>query len=395
MGFASGLPIALTRGTLQAWLTESNIDLKTIGLFALVGYPYTFKFLWAPIMVRYVPPFLGQRRGWMLICQLALMGFLFALGQSHPAESTTLVAACAVCIAFFGASQDIVLDAYRGELLKRDELGTGTGIFITAYRIAMIVSGSLALILADHMPWSTVYTLMAGLMLVGIFASFFAPEPQTEIANPKSLREAVVEPIVEYFRRRGAIEILVFVILYKLGDVLALALQTRFLLGLGFSKSDIGYISKGFGLAMTIVGSLIGGALMDRLGMKRALLTFGVLQGVSILSFSLLAELGQNYPVMAGALAFENLCSGLGNAAFIGYLTSLCNKRFTGTQYALLTSLGAVAPVIFASRTGYLVEAMGWTWFYVFCTFTALPGLLLLWWRYDNWTNPRETETLM
>jgi PAT family beta-lactamase induction signal transducer AmpG len=359
--------------------------LQTIGLFALVGYPYTFKFLWAPLMVRYVPPFLGQRRGWMLLCQLALMLSLFGLGQSHPAENMKVVAILAVCIAFFGASQDIVLDAYRGELLSREELGTGTGVFITAYRLAMIVSGSLALILADHMSWGSVYTFMAGLMLIGVFASFCAPEPRIETAHPKSLREAVLDPIREYFQRRGAIEILVFVVLYKLGDVLALALQTRFLLGLGFSKSDIGYISKGFGLAMTILGSFIGGALMDRLGMKRALLSFGFFQALSILSFSVLAVVGQSYPVMAGALAFENLCSGLGNAAFIAYLTSLCSKRFTATQYALLTSLGAIAPVIFASRTGYLVEQMGWANFYVFCTLAAIPGLLMLWFRYDNW----------
>jgi len=386
LGFSSGLPIALTRGTLQAWLTESNIDVKTIGLFALVGYPYTFKFLWSPIMVRFVPPFLGARRGWMVICQLTLMVLLFAIGHSNPAANVQLVALLAVLVAFFGASQDIVIDAYRTELLDKNELGTGAGLFITAYRIAMIVSGSVALILADHMSWAAVYTIMAGTLLIGVFAAMAAPEPNVEVQPPKSLREAVLEPLGEYFKRTGAIEILLFVILYKLGDVLALALQTKFLLGLGFSKSDIGYISKGFGLAMTIVGSLLGGALMDKLGMKRALVTFGALQAVSIISFAGVAEAGRNYIVMASALAFENLCSGLGNAAFIGFLMGLCNKRFSATQYALLTSLGAIAPVVAASGTGYVVDAIGWTQFFVFCTVAALPGLFLLIFRYDHWT---------
>ena len=387
LGFSSGLPIALTRGTLQAWLTESNIDIKTIGLFALVGYPYIFKFLWAPIMVRFVPPFLGVHRGWMVICQLILMLLLFLIGHSDPASNVQIVAVLAVLVAFFGASQDIVIDAYRTELLGKGELGTGAGLFITAYRIAMIVSGSVALIMADHMSWSTVYTIMAGMLLIGVLAAVAAPEPQVEIAKPKTLREAVIDPLREYFRRTGAVEILLFIILYKLGDVLALALQTKFLLGLGFTKSDIGYISKGFGLAMTIVGSLLGGAMMDRLGMKRALILFGLLQGVSIISFAGVAEAGKNYYVMASALAFENLCSGLGNAAFIGFLMGLCNKRFSATQYALLTSLGAIAPVIAASTTGYIVDAIGWTNFFIFCTASAAPGLLLLIFRYDHWTS--------
>lgn len=385
LGFSSGLPIALTRGTLQAWLTEAQVDITKIGLFAFVGTPYTFKFLWSPIMARFAPPFLGLRRGWMVVCQLLLMIAIVALGHSNPASDLQLVAVLAVLISFFGASQDIVVDAYRTELLDKEELGTGAGLFITAYRVAMIFSGSVALILADHLPWSTVYTLMAGSLVIGVLAALGAPEPEVEAPKPKSLKEAVIEPLVDYFARRGAFEILAFVILYKLGDVLALALQTKFLLSLGFTKSDIGYISKGFGLFMTIVGSLMGGALMDKLGMKRALIVFGILQGVSILSFAWLSEVGKSYTVMASAMAFENLCSGLGNAAFIGFLMGLCNKRFSTTQYALLTSLGAIAPVMAASSTGFIVDAIGWTPFFLVCTAAALPGLLLLICRYDVW----------
>ncbi|MFN8390542.1 MAG: AmpG family muropeptide MFS transporter [Bdellovibrionota bacterium] len=385
LGFSSGLPIALTTGTLQAWLSDSEIDIKTIGLFALVGYPYTFKFAWSPLMDRFVPPFLGLRRGWMVLCQAGLILCIFAMGEVDPRSRLEVLALLAVCVAFLSASQDIVVDAYRAELLDKDELGTGTGLAITGYRIAMIVSGSVALILADHTTWTNVYRIMAATLGVGMLAAIAAPEPQFRRQSPKTLGEAVVQPIVEFFRRQGSLEILAFVILYKLGDVLALALQTKFMLSLEFTKSEIGYISKGLGLAMTIFGSIVGGALMDKLGMKRALIGFGIFQGLSILSFALLAEVGKSYPVMAGTIAFENLCSGFGNAAFVGYLMSLCNKRFTATQYALLSSLGAIPRVFLASRMGYVVELVGWTQFFLICTLAAAPGIVLVWLRFDSW----------
>ena len=385
LGFSSGLPIALTTGTLQAWLTDSNIDIKTISTFALVGYPYTFKFLWSPLMDRFIPPFCGKRRGWMLITQVGLMISIALIGCFSPQTDIEVIAILAVIIAFLSASQDIVIDAYRAELLTQDELGSGTGLAITGYRIAMIISGSLALILADHYSWQAVYSMMAALLSIGLLTTLAAPEPEFAAGHPRTIEEAVVQPIKEFFGRIGAFEMLAFVILYKLGDVLALSLQTKFMLGLGFSKSDIGYISKGFGLAMTITGSMVGGALMDRLGIKKALLWFGVLQGVSILSFAVLAEAGKNYPVMAGTIAFENLCSGLGNAAFLGFLMLLCNKRFTATQYALLSSLGAIPRVFLASRMGHVVDAVGWTQFFVFCTAAALPALVLLVLRFERW----------
>ncbi|MBP9838837.1 MAG: MFS transporter [Proteobacteria bacterium] len=393
LGFSSGLPIALTRGTLQAWLSDSNVDLKTIGIFALVGYPYTFKFLWSPFMVRFRFPLLGLRRGWILFCQIVLALLFLAMAYSNPAQNLNFVALIAVAIAFFSASQDIVVDGYRAEVLKKDELGTGAGLTITGYRLAMIYSGAIALIMADHMSWETVYLIMAASMLFGVLYTFLAPEPEIDSPPPKSLKEAVIEPLAEYFSRSFAFEILLFIILYKLGDVMALALQTKFLLTLGFSKSDIGYVAKAFGLASTIAGSLVGGYFLDKLGMKRALIYFGILQGASIISFAYLSEVGLDYTVMSSTIAFENFCSGLGNAGYIAFLMSLCNKKFSTTQYALLTSLGAIAPVFSASTTGFIVEALGWTNFFILCTLIAAPGTLLVMLRFENWRKQTESNS--
>jgi len=392
LGFSSGIPLALTGTTLQAWMATDKIDLTVIGVFSLVGLPYTVKYLWAPVMDRFIPPFLGRRRGWMLVTQLGLVFAISAMAFSNPAGATTLFAVLAFLVAFVSASQDVVVDAYRTEVLEPVELGPGAGVHILGYRIAMLTSGALALILADRLPWKTVYLLMAGSMLVGVIASVFSPEPQLEERPPASLKEAVVQPFVEFLSRPGAQGILLFVILYKLDVVMATALTTPFMLELGFTKTDIGAVTKGFGMIATIVGTLAGGAVVARAGMKASLWLFGILQSVSTLAFLGLARLGHHYPMMVAAIGLENLCSGMGTAAYVAFLMSLCNKRFTATQYALLTSLMAITRVIVGAPTGYLAKTIGWELYFLVSMLAAVPGLLLLL-LYPRWTAPSPTTT--
>lgn len=395
MGFASGLPLALTGATLQAWMTTEGIDLSTIGLFSLVGLPYTLKFLWAPLMDRFQPPFLGRRRGWMLFCQLSLMALIIFLGFSRPAQMPGLMACLALAVAFLSASQDIVIDAYRTEFLRKEEFGTGAGVAIMGYRIGMLVSGAMALMLADFFSWQAVYCLMAGLLLFGIYSTLSAPEPIIPSGTPRALREAVLGPLLDYFRRKGAWEVLSFIVLYRIDVVIAVSLVTPFLLKLGFSKTEIAGLNKTLGLLMTILGSLAGGAMIPRLGMKRALLIFGVLQCFSTLLFSLLAAIGFNHLLLALAVSGESFCSGLGNAAFIAFLMGLCNKRYTATQYALLTSLGALSRVFAGAPMGFLAEAVGWVSFFNLATLSGLPGLLLVYFRYNYWdSGEKQDETI-
>ncbi|OGQ01171.1 MAG: AmpG family muropeptide MFS transporter [Deltaproteobacteria bacterium RBG_19FT_COMBO_60_16] len=392
LGFSSGIPLALTGTTLQAWMATDKIDLTVIGVFSLVGLPYTVKYLWAPVMDRFIPPFLGRRRGWMLVTQLGLVFAISAMAFSNPSGATTLFAVLAFLVAFVSASQDVVVDAYRTEVLEPVELGPGAGVHILGYRIAMLTSGALALILADRLPWKTVYLLMAGSMLVGVSASVFSPEPQLEERPPASLKEAVAQPFVEFLSRPGALGILLFVILYKLDVVMATALTTPFMLELGFTKTDIGAVTKGFGMVATIVGTLAGGAVVARAGMKASLWLFGILQSVSTLAFLALARLGHHYPMMVAAIGLENLCSGMGTAAYVAFLMSLCNKRFTATQYALLTSLMAITRVIVGAPTGYLAKTIGWELYFLVSMLSAVPGLLLLL-LYPRWTVPSPTTT--
>ena len=394
MGYASGLPISLKGSTLQAWMTDEHVDLKTIGWFSLVGIPYTQKYLWAPLMDRFVPPFLGRRRGWMLICQLALMVVIVAMGFTNPGRAPYAIAALAVMLSFFGASQDIVVDAYRAEYLSKDELGPGVGVAILGYRVAMITSGALALMLAEYLPWRVVYCLMAGLMSIGILATWISEEPEHVPTPPRTLREAVFMPFVEYFSRPCSVEILAFVILYKFGDVLAVSLMTPFLLKVGYLKVQIGAVAKGIGLTLTIGGSLLGGLLLAKLSMKQALLYFGFLQAVSILCFSILASHPPDVGLMGACVGFENFCNGLGNAAFTACLMGLCNKRFTATQFALLTSLSALTREFLGGPAAWLADSFGWQWFFVISTMTALPGMVLLVMRFDYWQQDEELEVM-
>jgi PAT family beta-lactamase induction signal transducer AmpG len=391
LGFSSGMPLALTGSTLSAWMVSEGVDIKTIGLFSLVGLPYAFKFLWSPLMDRYVPPFLGRRRGWMIITQLILIVSISFLGFFHPASHLVPIAFLAVAVAFFSASQDIVLDAYRTETLDAAERGAGAGVWIMGYRIAILVSGAVALILSDYLSWRTVYVLMGAAMIIGCVTTLLCPEPVRTtpdgraVEPPRTLSEAVVFPFVEFLRRPGAIEILLFVVLYKIGDVAAAQMTTPYILKhIGFSRTELGTIFKGFGMAATIVGSLAGGALMARWTLKKSLFVFGVLQGISTISFVLLEFTGRQIWALSLVIGVENFCGGLGTAAYTALLMGLCNTRFTATQYALLSSLMAVSRYVTGAPTGYLADAAGWIPFFTICTLLALPALLLLL-RYDRW----------
>jgi len=385
LGFASGLPLALTSGTLQAWMTVEGLDLKTIGFMTLVGQAYVFKFLWSPLLDRYPLPaagrWFGRRRGWLIAFQLALAAALGAMALFEPRNSLGALAALAVLVAFLSASQDIVYDAWRTDALLPAERGAGAALNVTGYRLAMLVSGGLALWLADAwLGFRGTYALMALLMLAGVAGTLLAPEPQGSVAAaPRSLAEAVVGPMRAFFGRPWAVGFLLLIVLYKLGDAFAGALTTTFLIrGVGFSAGEVGLVNKSFGLLATIVGALAGGALMARLGLWRSLFLFGVAQMVSNLAYWALAVLPRDLATMAGAVAIENLCGGLGTAAFVALLTALCDRRFSATQYALLSALSAVGRVYVGPASGYLVEAIGWDSFFLSTVAIAVPGLGLL-----------------
>ncbi len=379
-GFSSGLPLALTGGTLQAWMTVAGVDLRTIGVFALVGIPYTVKFLWSPLMDRFVPPWLGRRRGWMFCTQAALLVGIAAMAFANPKGAPFALGAIALLVAFLSASQDIVIDAYRTDVLREPERGLGAAVFVTGYRIAMLVSGALALIFSEQIGWRNTYLLMASLMFVGIATSMFGPEPEIRVTPPKSLQEAVIGPLKDFFSRRAAGGLILLIVLYKLGDAYAGTLTTAFLIrGVGFSPTEVGTINKGLGLVSLIVGAMFGGTLMVRLGLYRALMTFGVLQEASNLSFMVLSWTGKSYAMLVFTVAFENGCGGMGTAAFVALLMALCDHRYTATQYALLSSLAALGRIFVAPTSGYVVEAVGWAVFFFLTAVTALPGLWMLW----------------
>jgi len=393
LGFSSGLPLALTGTTLQAWMTSAQVDLTLIGIFSLVGLPYTLKMLWAPLMDRFSLPWLGRRRGWVLLTQVLTAAGIFFLGLSAPASMPWMTAWLALSVAFCSASQDIVIDAYRADVLAQAELGAGAATSVIGYRIAMLISGAAALILSDHMPWHSVYALMAGLMLANALFTLVAPEPAEKITPPRTLKEAVMEPLASYFRRSDAVSMLVFIMVFKLADAIAGAMTTPFLLDLGFSRTDVGTVNKAFGLVSTIAGTLAGGGVIARIGINRSLWLFAFIQALSNLAFTGLALLGRNYPAMVAAIGLENICGGMGTAAFIAFLMSLCDKKFTATQYALLSSLMAVTRVLAGAPTGFMAKSMGWAMFYAVSTLGAAPGILLLA-RFAPWNGSKEGVAL-
>ena len=380
-GFSSGLPLYLLINLLPAWLRSEGVDLKAIGLFALIGLPYTWKFLWSPLLDRFALP-LGRRRGWMALFHVALLVSIPVLGFLSPKSDIWAIAYLAAAVAFFSASLDIVLDAFRRELLPDIELGLGNSIHVNAYRIASLVPGSLALILSDHLPWSAVFTITALFMLPGLAMTLLVREPDVNVPPPRTLRDAVVLPFREFLQRSGwrqAALVLAFIFLYKLGDSMATALATPFYLDMGFTRTQIGVVAKNAGLWASVIGGLLGGLWMVRIGINRGLWIFGVVQMVSILGFAWLAQLPSPSVVALGVvIAFEALGVGLGTVAFVAYIARTTDPRYTATQFALFTSLSAVPRTVVNATTGWIVAQTGWFDFFLLCTLLAIPGMALL-----------------
>ncbi|MCC6277918.1 MAG: AmpG family muropeptide MFS transporter [Oligoflexia bacterium] len=384
LGFGSGLPLLLTGSTLQAWLTDDGVSLSLIGAATLLGLPYTLKFLWAPFLDRFSPPILKGRRGWIVTFQILTALALIGLSTCRPKESLWGIVIVSFLITFFSASQDIVVDAYRRELLPKNELGLGSSFYVFGYRVALLIAGAFALFLADQMAWPDVYIIMGVLMGAMIIVTVWSPQPTDQIQPPKSISEAVIQPFKDYLSRRGATEILVFILFYKLGDNMALAMTTPYVLKLGYTKTEYAALAKTVGLAALIVGGFVGAALMEKLDMKKSLFYFGVLQALSTAAFSILVVLPLDRTALASVMIFENLTAGMGSTAFSAFMLGITTKKFSGTQFALLSSLMGVPRVIFSSYTGVLAENLGWFWFFLTCSFVAAPGILMVL-RFDRW----------
>jgi len=399
LGFASGLPLALSGSTLQAWYAVSYVDISTIGFLSLVGQPYVFKFIWAPILDRYTPnlfniPFLKRgfserRKAWILLSQLCLTLILVIMAFQSPEKAPIILAFLALMLAFFSATQDISIDAYRTDVLKPSERGLGAALSVGGYRVAMLVSGGLALVLADYIGWQFTLLFMSGLMLTNCIISFFSPEPVYKQAAPTSLASAIKEPFKEFINRKNytnssllqnrAILILLFIVIYKLGDAFAGTLTTAFLIrGLNFSLTDIGLATKTIGLFATLFGVFIGGLFLFRKGLYQSLMWFGFLQAITNFGFVLLSLSEKSHVLMIAVIGLENLAGGMGTAAFVAFLMGLCNHRYSATQFALFSALSAIARVYVGPMAGYGVEWLDWSWFFLLTFFLALPGLLLL-----------------
>ena len=400
LGFSSGLPLLLTFSTLSIWLKELGVSKTAIGLFALVGTPYTLKFLWAPLVDHLRVPFLtarlGPRRSWAILTQVALMAALVGLGSTDPLEDLRLTAILALVVTFCSASQDIVIDAYRVEILEEGQYGAGAATIVFGYRMGMLTSGAGSLYLASFMDWSAVYAVMGGLVTVGIATILLSPEPKRGGAPEPGtgpppgrsgwaetaawMQTAVVHPFTDFMNRRGWVLILIFVIFYKLGDTLAGAMANPFYIELNFTKIEIANVSKLFGLAATLAGGFIGGVLVNRVGILRSLLICGVLQMLSNLMFAIQAVVGHSVPMLALTIGIENVTGGMGTAAFVAYLSGLCSVAYTATQYALLSALMSLPRTLLSASAGWLADHLDWVTFFLLTTVAALPGLLLLWW---------------
>ena len=381
LGFSSGLPLYVLIQLVPAFLRTEGVDLATIGLFSLVSLPYTWKFVWAPLMDRYAPPFLGRRRGWALMTQVGLLLSIGAMGMFDVSQSLQAIVVLVFITSLFSASQDIVIDAYRRELLADDELGTGNSFFVNAYRISGLVPGSLALILSDLMPWSSVFWITSAFMVVGIVTTLVVREVSDDRLAPKTLRAAIVEPFIEFFSRGGlgaGLAILAFMFLYKLGDNMATALATPFYIDMGYSNTEIGSVAKFAGLWASIAGGILGGAVMLKVSINRALWLFGFVQIATIIPYIWLSQAGHTLVGLFVVVSGEYLGVGLGAIALTAYMARETSRAFTATQFALFSSFIAVPRTFANASTGFIVEAVGWTQFFVICVIVAVPGMLLL-----------------
>ncbi len=408
MGFVSGVPLLLTITLLQAWLTDEGISKSTIGLFALVGLPYSLKFLWAPIFDAITVSKLGRRRGWLLFTQTLLILSIIALGMTNPAMDPYNVALLAVLVTFASASQDIVIDAYRRESLKDEEQTLGASAYVLGYRIGALAAGAGGLILADYMSYQMVYTIMSLIMLYGVLITLIADEPKSDFI-PSNFEDTVTRPFIEFFNRYASINnispdrlkflgerakinrrnvlenflvtpilILLFILLYKIGDTMAHSLSTNFYLDTGFSKSEIGTVVKFFGLFATLIGAFAGGLIAYKIGLYNSLMIFGVFQAIATLGFSVLALFGDNLYLLMTVISMENLAAGMGYTAYLAFIANMTNKQFTATQFALMTALMSLPRTLFSGFSGYLVEFFGWELYFVFCSLIAIPALIIL-----------------
>lgn len=382
LGFASGLPLALTGGTLKTWLSREHVDIGTIGYFSWVGIAYSLKFLWSPLLDRYTLFKAGRRRSWMMVTQVALMGCLLFLGTLNPLDNLSLMAAMAVLIAFFSATQDIAIDAYRRELLSNEELGLGSSLNIYGYRIAMLISGGagIGLVGSPFWPitWGQLYFMMAGFMAIGLLTTFFAPEPKLDTPPPKTLLQAVVDPFAEFLKRPGAAYILSFVLLFKIGDALAGSLLNPFYVEMGFTNADIGLIAKTFGFASSLIGMFLGGIAIFYIGIYRSLWIFGILQALSTAAFGILTYTGNQLVPFAAVIVLEDISTGMATSAFVAFMAALTNKKYTATQYAILSSVATLGRTFFSGFAGDIVKHAGWANFFYICALIAIPGLLML-----------------
>jgi MFS transporter, PAT family, beta-lactamase induction signal transducer AmpG len=380
LGFASGLPFALSQGTLQGWLAELGLNIKTIGWFTLVGLPYNLKFLWAPLLDRYVPPFLGRRRGWIVVLQALVALVIATLGLQAPSDAIYVVAALSLLLAFLSASQDVVIDAYRTDSLRPVERGIGSTAVQIGWRIAFYVSGALAMVLSGVIGWRATYLTMAVIMGATTVLTWAAPEPENRVTAPRSLQDAVVEPIREFFGRPGVYALLLLIVLYKLGDAAALSLSTAFLIkGVGFTAAQVGAVAKTTSITATIVGTVLGGLAFARLGLYRSLLLFGVLQAATNLLYSLLAIKGHDLAYMVLAVGIDNLAGAMAATIFGAFVMALCDARFSAFQFALLSALSALSRTFVGPISAVVVAQVGWPWFFVMTFLTGGPGLVLLW----------------
>lgn len=379
LGFSSGLPFLLTGGTLKLWLSEAKVDITTIGYFSWVGMAYSLKFIWAPFLDQFAVTKMGRRRTWLLLSQVGVLLGLIVLSQIDPTKNLSFMAFICILIAFFSATQDIAFDAFRREILSEEELGLGSTMNQYGYRLGMLVSGGFAVAIADSLSWSEVYLIMALMMVIGMIVTYFSKEPSLEhsIYN-RNFSEAVVGPFKEFLSRNGALLILLFVFFFKLGDALSGSMLSPFYKEMGFEKTDIGLIAKTFGLASSLVGLFIGSIVIYRIGILRSLWIFGILQALSTAAFALITYTGPQNWALAVAVIFEDVSAGMGSAAFIAYLSSITNKSYTATQFAILSSIATLGRNFFSGFTGHMVKFLGWEFFFYTCALIALPGLILL-----------------
>lgn len=387
LGFASGLPLALVGGTLQAWFKTSGASIILIGFMTLIGQPYAYKFLWAPLLDKYTPTAsLDRRRSWMLVTQILIILAIVAMAMFTPAATISIfqwevpvLLPLGLLLSLCSATQDIAIDAYKIEILQHDERGLGSALGIEGYRLAMIVSSGFALVLADHIGWQYTYLCMAVLMLIGILATSIAPPLSTSPEKSSdNLSTLIVITFKDFLLREKAWLILLFIILYKLGDVFSHALSSVFLLDLEFSLTEVGMMNKVLGVIATLIGVFVGGLLMTRIGLYKSLLSFGILAAITNLTYMVLALVGKHFIIACAAIFIENLCAGMGTAALVAFIMSLCNKKYTATQYALLSSVTALSRIYVGPLSGYMVQGLGWSIFYGFSAIIAIPGLLLL-----------------